>query len=134
MSYRPSNLLVWFGVGGGAAAFAIQFVAGLAFSLAQCPNGTTTRWHIPVRAWQIGLASGGFMVGLASTAVAAMIFLRTYRIGDVFGEERRGDGSAPPLGRIHFLSIVGLTVNVLVLMIMAMDAFGTALHGFCVQT
>lgn len=134
MSYRPSNLLVWFGVGGGAVAFVIQFVAGLAFSFAQCVNGTTTRWHIPVRDWQIGLASGGFMIGLASTAVAAMIFRRTYRVGDVFGEERRGDGSAPPLGRIHFLSIIGLTVNVLVLMIMAMDAFGTALHGFCVQT
>ena len=134
MRDRPSNLLLWFGVGGGAVAFAIQFVAGLAFSFAQCANGTTTRWHIPVHDWQIGLASGGFVVGLASTAVAATIFLRTYRIGDVFGEERRGDGSAPPLGRIHFLSIVGLTVNVLVLTIMAMDAFGTALHGVCVQT
>ena len=134
MSYRPSNWLVWFGVAGGAVAFAIQFVAGLAFSFAQCVNGTTTRWHIPVRDWQIGLASGGFVIGVASTVVAAMIFRRTYRIGDIFGEERRGDGSAPPLGRIHFLAIVGLTVNVLVLMIMAMDAFGTALHGLCVQT
>lgn len=134
MRYRPSNWLVWFGVGGGAVAFTIQFVAGLAFSFAQCANGTTTRWDIPVRAWQVGLASGGFIIGLASTVVAAMIFRRTYRVGDTFGEERRGDGSAPPLGRIHFLAIVGLTVNVLVMAIMAMDAFGTGLHGLCVQT
>lgn len=134
MTYRPSNLLVWFGVGGGAVAFAVQFVAGLAFSFAQCANGNATRWHIPVREWQVGLAAGGLVIGLASTAVAAMIFRRTYRIGDIFGQERRGDGAAPPLGRIHFLSQVGLTVNLLVLFIMAMDAVGTGLHGLCMQT
>jgi hypothetical protein len=132
MRYRPSNVLVWFGVGGGAVAFALQFVAGLAFSFAQCNNGS--RWHVPVRDWQVALAGGGFMIGLASTAAAAMIFLRTYRIGDIFGEERRGDGSTPPLGRIHFLSIVGLTVNLLVLFIMVMDAVGTGLHGLCMQS
>jgi hypothetical protein len=130
--YRPSNLLVWFGVAGGALAFALQFVAGLAFSFAQCNNGS--RWHLPVSDWQVGLAAGGFAIGLASTAVAAMIFRRTYQFGDVFGEERRGDGSAPPLGRIHFLSIVGLTVNVLVLTIMLLDAVGTGVHGMCVQS
>jgi hypothetical protein len=132
MRYRPSNLLVWFGFGGGALAFALQFVAGLAFSFAQCNNGS--RWHVPVSDWQVGLASGGFVIGLASTAAAASIFRRTYRIGDIFGEERRGDGSAPPLGRIHFLAICGLTINVLVLTIMVLDAVGTGLHGMCSQT
>jgi hypothetical protein len=134
MSYRPSNLLVWFGFAGGAVAFVVQFVAGLAFSFAQCVNGDSTKWHIPVRDWQVGLAIGGFLIGLASMAVAAMIFKRTYRIGDIFGEERRGDGSAPPLGRIHFLAICGLTVNLLVLCIMLMDAVATGLHGLCMQT
>lgn len=134
MSYRPSNLLVWFGLGGGAVAFALQFVAGLAFSFAQCVNGTATKWHLPVRDLQVGIAVAGFLVGLASTAVAAMIFRRTYRVGDIFGEERRGDGSAPPLGRIHFLAICGLTVNALVLCIMAMDAVAMGLHGLCMQT
>jgi hypothetical protein len=134
MRYRPSNLLVWFGVGGGAVAWALQFVTGLAFSFAQCVNGDTTKWHIPVRDWQVATAAAGFIVGLASTAVAAMIFRRTYRIGDIFGEERRGDGSAPPLGRIHFLAICGLTINALVLCIMLMDAVATGLHGLCVQT
>lgn len=132
MTYRPSNLLVWFGVAGGAIAFATQFVAGLAFSFAQCNNGS--RWHLPVSTWQVGLAIGGFVVGLASTAVAVTVFRRTYRIGDMFGEERRGDGSAPPLGRIHFLAIVGLTVNALVLMIMVMDAVATGVQGMCIQT
>jgi hypothetical protein len=130
MTYRPSNLLVWFGVGGGAIAWATQFVTGLAFSFAQC---NTTGSHLSVKGWQVGFATAGFIVGLASAAVAGMIFRRTYRIADLFAEERRGDGSAPPLGRIHFLSIVGLTVNFLVLVIMALDAVGTSLHT-CMQT
>ncbi len=134
MSSRPSNLLVWFGLAGGALAWALQFVAGLAFSFAQCVNGDTTKWHVPVRDWQIGLACAGFAIGVASTVAAVSVFRRTFRIGDIFGEERRGDGAAPPLGRIHFLAICGLAVNLLVLAIMAMDAAGTGLHGLCVQT
>lgn len=133
MSYRPSNVVVWFGFGGGAVAWACQFVAGLAFSFAACSRAGD-RFGIPVHDWQVGLAAGGFVVGLWSMAVAATIFRRTYRIGDIFAEERRGDGAAPPLGRIHFLSICGLTINSLVLLIMVMDAVGAGLHGFCVQT
>lgn len=134
MNYRPSTRLVWFALGGGAVAFALQFVAGLAFSFAQCEQQGVPRWHIPVRDWQVGLAIGGFLLGLASTAVAVQIFRRTFRIADIFGQERRGDGSQPPLGRIHFLAICGLTVNLLVLAIMGMDAVGTAIHGLCQQT
>ena len=130
MTYRPSSLLLWFGVGGGAVAWAVQFVAGLAFSFARCD---ATAAQVPARAWQVGLACGGVLVGLASITAAGVVFRRTYRIGDLFGEERRGDGSAPPLGRIHFLSIIGLTVNLLVLLIMVLDAVGTGLHA-CTQT
>jgi hypothetical protein len=133
MNYRPSTALVWFAFAGGAVAWAVQFVAGLAFSFAQCqpPAG---RWHIPVRDWQVGLAIGGLLVGLASTAVAVRIFLRTFRIGDIFGMERRGDGSQPPLGRIHFLVLCALVINFLVMTIVVLDAIGTGLHGLCQQT
>jgi hypothetical protein len=133
MDYRPSTPLVWFALAGGAVAWALQFVAGLAFSFAQCQQ-TAGRWHLPVRAWQVGLAGAGLLLGLASTAVAVRVFLRTFRIGDIFGMERRGDGSQPPLGRIHFLVICGLVVNLLVMTIMVLDAVGTALHGLCQQT
>jgi hypothetical protein len=109
-------------------------VAGLAFSFAQCVNGDTTKWHVPVRDWQVALAGAGAVIGIASTVAAVIVFRRTFRIGDIFGEERRGDGAAPPLGRIHFLAICGLAVNALVLMIMVMDAFGTGFHGLCMQT
>ena len=133
MNYRPSTPMVWFALTGGAVAWTLQFVAGLAFSFAQC-NQPAGRWHLPVRDWQLGLAIAGLLLGLASTAVAVRIFLRTFRIGDMFGQERRGDGSQPPLGRIHFLAICALVVNFLSLTIVVLDALGTGLHALCQQS
>jgi hypothetical protein len=133
MSSRRSNLLLWFGVGGGAAAWTVQFVANLAFSFAQC-NQPTARWQLPVHGWQIGLSAGAVVTVLASIAACVTIFRRTFRIDDVFGQERRGDGSAPPLGRVHFLTIVGFVVNVLVLAIVVMTGIGAPLLTVCQQS
>ena len=134
MNWRPSTALLWFGLAGGAGAFVVEFVAGLAFSFAQCNQPAVGRSHLPVRDWQVALAGAGALVALASTAVAGLIFLRTFRTEDVFAQERRGDGFQPPLGRIHFLSLVALTVNFLILAVIVMDAVGTGLHSFCQQT
>ncbi len=132
MTWRPSNLVLWFGVAGGACAFALQFVAGLAFSYAQC-NPPIARWHIPIQDWQAGLAAAGLLVALGSGAISVLIFRRTYRVGDMFAQERRGDGSPPPLGRVHFLSIVGITVNTLIVPLIVMDGVGTGLLPLCHQ-
>ena len=35
------------------------------------------------------------LVNLASIATGIWLFRNTYRVGDVFGEERRGDGAPP---------------------------------------
>jgi hypothetical protein len=120
-------------VAGGACAFAIQFVAGIAFGWAQCEQGGAARWHLPVHAWQAGLAGGAFLVGLGSMAAAGWLFRHTYKAGDVFGEERRGDGSPPPVGRIHFLAQIGLVVNLLILALIALDGIGAPLHQLCQQ-
>ena len=133
MSFKPRSALVWFAVGGGPIAFALQFVAGLAFSFAQC-NQPGDRWRLAVQSWQVAVAAAGLMVGLASMATAIWLFLRTFRIGDVFEEERSGGGSAPPIGRIHFLSIVALIVNFLTLLIIVMDGVGTPLLSLCQQS
>ena len=133
MSFKPRSAVVWFAVGGGSIAFALQFVAGLAFSFAQC-NQPAGRWQLPVQSWQVALAAAGLVVGLASMATAIWLFLRTFRIGDLFAQERHGDGSPPPLGRIHFLAIVGLFVNFLTLTIIVMDGVGTPLLSLCQQS
>jgi hypothetical protein len=74
------------------------------------------------------------VITLASMAVAASLFRDTYRVGDVAGEELRGDGAPPPIGRIHFLAIIGLTVNFLSLAVIILQAVGPALMPRCLQT
>ncbi len=130
MSFRAPSLLVWFAVGGGASAWAIQFVIGLAFGFAECNQ---VGRGIPVHTWQAAVATVAAMIALASIAAGLWLFRNTYRVGDVFGEERRGDGAPPPVGRIHFLALVGLTVNVLALAIIVMDGVGAPLLPVCEQ-
>ena len=133
MRYRPRSALVWFAVGGGAVAWALQFVAGLAFSFAQC-NQPVTRWRLSVHAWQAAVAAGGLVIGLLSMGASVWLFRRTYRVGDMFEEERAGGGSAPPTGRVMFLAIVGITVNFLSLAIIVMDGIGAPLLRLCQQS
>ncbi len=130
----PSNWLVWFGVIGGAAAWALQFVANLAFTFAQC-NNPGGRWQLPVHGWAIALSAAAIVVDLAAIAVCVRLFRGTYDLDhEVAGAERRGDGFAPPLGRINFLSMVGLTVNFLALAIIVMTSIGAPLLPVCQQS
>lgn len=131
MTFRARSPLVWFAVGGGAIAWAVQFVIGLAFGFAECNQPGR---GLPIHAWQAAVAAVAAVVALASIGAGVWLFRHTYRIGDVFGEERRGDGAPPPLGRIHFLALVGLTVNVLALTIIVMDGIGAPLLPLCQQS
>jgi hypothetical protein len=131
VNFRTSSLLVWYAVGGGAVAWAIQFVTGLAFGYAECNQAGRS---VPVHAGQAAASAVAAAIALSSMAAAIWLFRHTYRIGDVFAQERRGDGAPPPVGRIHFLAIVGLTVNLLVLIIIVMDGVGTPLLHLCQQS
>jgi hypothetical protein len=95
---------------------------GYAFGLAQCdqPAG---RWHLPVHAWDLGAAAAGFVVGLSALAVSARLFFAT-----------RGADDAPPQGRVHFLAVVGLVVDLLALGIIVLDGVGTPLTALCHQS
>lgn len=122
MNARPSNALLWFGVLGGSLAWAVQFVASLAFSFAQC-NQPSARWQLPVHAWEVALGVAGIAIALAAEAVSLRVFLRTRELG-----------SAPPGGRVHFLAVVGLTVNFLSLAIMVMTTVGAPMLEVCRQS
>jgi hypothetical protein len=130
VNFRASSLLVWFAVGGGACAWAAQHVVGIGFGWAECNQPGR---GIPVHAGQAVAAAVAAAVTLASMGVGAWLFRHTYQVGDVFGEERRGDGATPPVGRIHFLALVGLVVNLLVLAIIVMDGIGAPLLSMCQQ-
>jgi hypothetical protein len=131
--FNPPTALVWFGVAGGAFAWAGVHVAGYGFSLRRCiPTGTGADFAL--HPWQIGIPVAGALVAFAATGVCIWMFLRTFRIGDVAGMERRGDGSPPPVGRVQFLSMVGLTVNVLALAIIVLVGVGAPLLTACQQS
>jgi NO-binding membrane sensor protein with MHYT domain len=127
------NSLVWFAVLGGSGAWAVQFVANLAFTFAQCDQ-PVSRWQLPLHGWEIGLSAGAVAVGLAAWATALGVFLRTREFDAVAEEELSGGGSSPPVGRVHFLSIVGLTVNPLALAIIVMTGIGAPLLAVCQQS
>jgi putative flippase GtrA len=130
---RPSDRLLWFGVLGGALAWATQFVANLAFTWAQC-NAPPGRWMLPLHTWEVGISVAGIIVGLAAFTVSLRIFLATHRIDDVASHERLGDGTAPPLGRVNFLAMVALLVNFLTVTIMVMTAIAAPLLHVCQQS
>jgi hypothetical protein len=131
VSYRASSLFVWFAVGGGCVAWAIQFVIGLAFGDAECNQAGR---GVPVHVGQLAASAVAAVVTLASLGAALRLFQNTYRAGDIFAEERRGDGATPPVGRINFLAIVGLTVNFLVLVLIVIQGIAPSLQPTCLQT
>ena len=116
------NLRLWFGVAGGPLAWAMNHVAAYAFGLAQCDD-PANRWQLSVHAWQVAFGVAGALVALVAEAVALRIFLDT-----------RDADNQPPAGRVHFLSVVGLTVNPLALAIMVMTAVGSPLLTVCQQS
>lgn len=122
MSSRRFNVLLWFGVVGGPLAWAVNHVAGYAFGLAQCDQ-PAARWQLPVHGWQVALSVTGTLIALAAEAVSLKVFLDT-----------RGADNRPPQGRVHFLSVVGLTVNPLAMAIMVMTAVGSPLLTVCQQS
>ena len=133
MKLPPSNTVVWFGVLGGGLAWLAQFAVNLAFSFAQC-NAPVGRWQLPVRPLEIGLSAAAVGIGLLSMAVAGWLYLYTYQFKHVPQAERRGEGSPPPTGRLNFLAVVGLTVNLLALAIMVMTGIGAPLLRLCQQS
>jgi hypothetical protein len=133
MSSRRADRLIWFGVLGGACAWAVQFVANLAFTFAQCDD-PAARWQLPLHAWEIALSAAAIIVALAAEATCIVMFLRTYDHDEVAAPERHGDASPPPTGRINSLSMMGMLVNFLALTIILMTAIGAPLLPVCQQS
>jgi hypothetical protein len=131
--FNPPTALLWFGVSGGAFAWAGVHVVGYAFSLRRCiPTGNGAVFSLSP--WQIGIAAAGALVAVSAIGVSVWMFMRTFRIGDVAGMERRGDGSPPPVGRVQFLAMVGITVNFLALAIIVLNGVGAPLLTACQQS
>lgn len=114
------RLLLWFGVLGAPLAWACQHVFGFGLTVAACGAGGRP-WGIPIDGWTI-----------AATAVAATIAILAQVAAFVVFRATRGTSEGPPpVSRIHFMSIVGLTINPLFLAIILLSGIGVSILENC---
>jgi hypothetical protein len=121
---RRSELLQWFGLFGGAAAWTCQHGALFFLSSAHC-NPAGTRWGLSVLGWQIGITAAAAVVTLAAEAAAVATVFRTL--------EFEHDGP-PPLGRIHFFALAASVGNVLFLGAIVLNGIGAGWWSSCASS
>jgi hypothetical protein len=115
-----SSLLVWFGVLGAPAAWAIQHVAGFGVGQAACSRA---RLGVAVDPWTIGLTAGAAAIAVLAGLAAVVTWRAT-----------RDAGEEPPASRVHFLAVIGMTLTPLFLAIILMSGIGAVSLGACHQS
>jgi hypothetical protein len=125
-----SNLLVWYGVLGGGLAWLIQFVVDLNFTWDKCLHGNP---GLSVHDWVLGLSLGALVVAIGATTVAVSLYRRSRQVAAVVAHELEGKGSAPPVGRVASLAMMGMCVNFVSLVLIVMTAISVPLLPACQQ-
>ncbi len=111
------ELLQWYGLLGGALAWAAQHVGGYFVSEAGCGAS-----HVSAEAPQIVLAACA-AVAIAAAEAAAFVVFRATSLED-----------PPPGGRLHFFAMAALLGNVLFFVIVVLNSLGTVYHLPCAQS
>ena len=115
MTRTRLELLQWFGLFGGALAWATQHVVGFGISDSGC-SVAGRQWGLPVSTLEV-------LVGVAAGAITISAWAAAYV---AFRETRSVDEDAPgPAGRIRFFAQAALLGNVLFLAIVVLDAVGS---------
>jgi hypothetical protein len=121
---RP-GVLAWLGVGLPPAAWLTQHIFGWGSGVAACPdNRSGAGSSVPVNG--ITFVLGGAAVALILLGGAASLAAWRATRDDE-------DDDAPPAGRIHFLSVIGLTICPLFLAIVLMSSAGAIVFN-CTQS
>jgi hypothetical protein len=120
----PVSPIMWFAVLGAPVAWGIEFAVGYWATQTQC-SVPGQGWNVNVDLWGAVLMGVAFVVALAAGLTALGLFRGT-RQADVEG--------SPPDGRVHFLSIVGMTVTVLFILIIVMTGLGVVILPDCHQS
>jgi hypothetical protein len=124
MTRSRLELLQWFGLFGGALAWATQHVVGYGISDSGC-SIAGRQWGLPVTTLQVlvGVAAGA--ITIAAWAAALIVFRET----------RAVDEDAPgPAGRIHFFAEAALLGNVLFLVIVVLNVVSSVYQLPCRQS
>ena len=117
----PASPLLWFAVAGPPVAWGLQFGASYWLTEAHC-DVATGGWTGTGQAWVIALT----VVAAVVSVTAGLVSIALYR-GSADAEE----DDAPPAGRTHFLSVIGMTVTPLFTFIIVMNGIGAGILSPC---
>jgi hypothetical protein len=113
------KLLSWYGLLGAPFAWTVFHVGGVGIATGACsPFGLRSGGDLQPASLALGFGSLAVAVGGLGAALVVYVSTR--------GVDEEG---APPLGRIHFLSVVGLTIAPLFIAIILMAGLGGTALG-----
>ena len=118
----PIGLTVrmWLGVTAAPVAVAVELVSGVIFTDAGCKPGGD---GLVIDLWVALVAGITAVVALAGVLAALSVWRETSDAGE-----------EPPLGRVRFLGVVGVTVSSLLLVIIVLSGVGSLAVPECVQS
>lgn len=119
---RRLQALMWFGLLGAPIAWATQHVTGFGLSVAAC-SAAGRRVGVALDPLTIVVTAIAATIAAAAGVCAITVFRAT-----------RGVGDEPPGSRIHFLSIVGMTIAPLFVAIILMSGVGSVVQANCHQS
>jgi hypothetical protein len=113
--------VLWFAVLGAPFAWGFQFGVNYWISEAQC-SLSGPGWTSASHTWAVVLTVAAAIVALAAGLVSVLLFRATSDLED---------DDAPPGGRTHFLSIVGMAITPLFFFIIVMNGVGATVLAPC---
>jgi|1186.fasta_scaffold15417_2 hypothetical protein len=123
MTRARLELLQWFGLLGGALAWATQQVVGYGIADSAC-DVAGSQWGLDAATLQTVAAIIAGIIVLAAWGASFLAFRETQEI----------DADAPgPAGRIHFFAQAALLGNVLFFVIVVLSGVSTVYHLPCHQ-
>jgi len=134
MSVRTLSILQWFGTLAAALTWAAQHVVGYGVAEARC-SVAGTGWGIGLDVWEGALLGASALIVLGAEAAALTVFFRTR--GSEFGDGPLGRPNTlaeARLGRLHFFAAAAIAVNLLFLVIVALDGSASIVAGLCRQS
>jgi hypothetical protein len=122
-SRRALEVLMWVGILGAPVAWACQHVFGFGVTQAGCSIGSRG-WHVPIDTWTAIATSVAGALAICGL-VASVLTFRAVRDAEI--------DTAPPHGRIYFVSICGIVISPLFLAIILMSGVATLVLSNCQQ-
>jgi len=113
------RLLSWYGLLGAPFAWTAFHVAGVGIATGACsPWGVSS--GVDIQPATLALTFGCVAVAIGGLLAAVIVYVATS------GVDEEG---APPLGRIHFLAVIGLAIAPLFIAIILMAGLGGTALG-----